>query len=99
MNLLDDARRAAYMRSLGEAIAERRELWGWSQSHMAREIGVTQPAWSQWEAGHREPRALSFAAIAAALWPELPESDAVGRLHHRALQIMRDTGRTGRSAA
>lgn len=55
------------MSTLGDAITTLRQSRGLSQTELANAVGVTQVALHRYEAGAREPRAETVAALASAL--------------------------------
>ena len=52
---------------IGSAIRAARQAKGWSQVRLAREVGVSQGAISNWESGYRLPEWARLLVIAAAL--------------------------------
>jgi transcriptional regulator with XRE-family HTH domain len=44
------------MSMIGERIAAAREIYGWSQTRLAAELGVSRAGVSQWELGQTTPR-------------------------------------------
>lgn len=55
------------MNSIGKRIAFLRELKGWNQSELAREMGVTPQSVQAWEAGKNVPRQQKMQKLAAVL--------------------------------
>jgi transcriptional regulator with XRE-family HTH domain len=51
-----------------------RQLRGWSQAHLATQLGVNPSAVSQWELGHRRPTAANAHRWAATLNVPLPDA-------------------------
>lgn len=53
--------------SIGARLRSARDDLGWSQSRLASELGITQPAIADWERGEKEPSARNLARLATAL--------------------------------
>lgn len=60
-----DAARLAF--ELGRSVRELRERRGWSQTQLAKESGMTQPAVARFEAGGTVPTLMVLERLAAAL--------------------------------
>ena len=73
-----EAARLAY--ELGKTVREMREVRGWTQTRLAEESGMTQPAVARFEAGGTVPTIPLLERIARAL-----EADLVVRLEQRPM--------------
>lgn len=65
------------LRSLGDAIRERREELGISQLELAHRAGVTQDRIWRWESGRRWPRTDALLRLAEGL--EIPAATLLAR--------------------
>ncbi len=61
------------MNSIGKRIALLRELKGWNQSELAREMGVTPQSVQAWEAGKNVPRQQKMKKLADVLGAKVGE--------------------------
>lgn len=79
------------MNSIGKRIALARELRGWNQSELAREMNVTPQSVQAWESGKNVPRPQKMTRLAEVLGVrvgELVSDDAIeGEFHRVAPQL------------